>query len=66
MTLICTYIATNELLDVPYGIIVEACSRTNRLVSKPRVLVLQSPNYFNISSLIIDLLMLRYGIHQTS
>ena len=50
-------------MDFPFSIIVEACTyqvRQPRHIAKPAVMVLQSPNYFNIISLVIDVLMLRF------
>jgi len=58
-----SYIVVCQVLDVPYGILVEACmwqTREPREIPGSRVLVLQSPNYFNLSALVIDLLMLRF------
>ena len=61
--LICGYMAINELLDVPYSLVIEGCAwhlREPRVISTPRVLILQSANYYNVASLLIDLLMLRF------
>ena len=57
------YIGICQVLDVPYGVLVEACLwelREPREISRSRVIVLQSPNYFNIAALVTDLLMLRF------
>ena len=60
---ISVYIFVNEIMDVPYAIMVEACNwrdREPRFINKPRFFVLQIPNYYNIASIVIDVLMLTF------
>ena len=48
---------------MPYSVLVEGCAyqvRQPRHIYKPVIMVLQSPNYCNIISLFIDVLMLRF------
>ena len=62
-TAACTYIGVRGIRDFPFSIIVEACMyqvRQPRHIAEPVFMILQSPNYFNIISLVIDLLMLRF------
>ncbi len=57
------YFVTSELLDLPFALVIEACSRGDREpreISKIRRMILQSPNYFNFGSILIDLMMFRF------
>ena len=66
------YFVVSGLLDMPVAMVVEACAwreREPRVISKIKVIILQSPNYYNFGSIIVDLMMLRFlkkTLHPTS
>ena len=65
-TLLLSYVIVNSILDVPFSVLVEECTRLSRegsdvrLVTMVSVLVMQLPNLFNILSLITDLWLVRF------
>ena len=51
------------IMDVPYSLFADSCMNPNqepRMQSRPALFVINSPNFFNIFSLITDLRMLRF------
>jgi hypothetical protein len=66
------YFVVSGLLDMPVAMVVEACAwreREPRVISKIKLIILQSPNYYNFGSIIVDLMMLSFlkkTLHPTS
>ena len=61
-TFVC-YVLTHAFLDVPYALLVETCLNYEtgpRPISQIKVLPLQIPNLFNLSSLLVDLLLIKF------
>jgi hypothetical protein len=71
-TAISLYLVVSGLLDIPVAMVVEACAwreREPRVISKIKLIILQTPNYYNFGSIIVDLMMLRFlkkTLHPTS
>jgi len=58
-----SYVLTHALLDVPYALLVETClnyETGSRSISPIKVLPLQIPNLFNLFSLLVDLLLIKF------